>query len=179
MRAHVVGNGASYIHFKRIEVTDFVLGCNYTYVDANATVIIDSRFFRKLTHKHDPIIIDIPVIINEKCNGWLESKLGKEAKSRINILDVYSPTGKYFPISSAHVAAIWLIEKQFTEIHIWGCDSLITYDIASETDKINDSYYKCKENHEAITKVVNNWKDKWDLIAKNNPNVNIIFHNEI
>ena len=65
MRAHVVGNGPSYVNFKRIQPTDFVIGCNATKVDADATIICDSRLFRRLTIKHDPLVIELPVIINE------------------------------------------------------------------------------------------------------------------
>ena len=45
MRAHVLGNGESWVHFKKVAESDFVVGCNKPNTDVDATVIVDLRFF--------------------------------------------------------------------------------------------------------------------------------------
>ena len=47
----------------------------------------------------------------------------------------------------------------------------------STTDVIVDAYYK-NEDNQTVLKVINNWKENWDMIVKEYPNSSIIFHNE-
>lgn len=180
MRAHVIGNGKSYIYFKKIEESDYVLGCNKPLLDVDATIIQDQRFFRSLTDKFDPIVIDVPMIINNKCVKWLDSKLGKLAKDKLNIKEVYEYDTRYYPCSSAHVACLYLIDNGYSEIHIWGCDSLENYTMISMTDQFVDPAYTAYKDTDMshVNQVVNGWRNKWKMIMENNQTVDIVFNNK-
>ena len=91
-------------------------------------------------------------------------------------MDVYTPPRTYTAISSAHTGTLWAIEKGYTKIHVWGCDSIEKYTMESETDKIVDAEYKTKDNINTIKKIVDIWRSEWALIINNNPHVNIIFY---
>ena len=175
MRAHVLGNGESWVHFKKVAESDFVVGCNKPNTDVDATVIVDLRFFYKLLDRIEPLVISCPIITNEKCKKQFQAK--NRNTDKIILKEVYSPPIKFKAISSAHIATLWLIENDYDEIHIWGCDSLKTNSMESTTDIIVDGYYK-NEDNQTVLEVINNWKENWDMIVKEYPNSSLIFHNE-
>lgn len=92
-------------------------------------------------------------------------------------MDVYSPPEKFGWLSSAHIATLWLIENNYKEIHIWGCDAIKVDTIKSTTDSLVDSCYK-DTNTSGVSKVIDNWREKWDMIVNEYPEINITFHNE-
>lgn len=176
MRAHVIGNGPSWKNFKKIEESDFVMGCNKPNIKVDATIILDLRLFYKLLARTEPLILDCAIVTNSKCKAAYDNK--NRNKELINIKDIYDPPAGFKAINSAHVATLWLIENRYKEIHIWGCDSLLSYDTTSTTDTIVQAdYYKFKGN-KATIEIVDRWRRKWDLISNSFSCVNLIFHNK-
>lgn len=176
MRAHVIGNGPSWENFKKIEESDFVVGCNKPNIKVDACIIMDLRMFYKLLANTEPLILDCGIIINSKCKRAYDSK--NRNKELINIKDIYDPPESFKALNSAHIAALWLVKNGYKEIHIWGCDSLSVYDTTSTTDIITKAeYYKFKGNTATI-EIVDRWRSKWDLISNSFLWVNFIFHNK-
>jgi len=184
MRAHVIGNGFSWKFFKKIEESDFVLGCNNPNVKVDATVILDLRFFYKVLQRIDPIILDCPIITNNKCKKTYENPKYHYCKDKIIIKDVYSVSEKFkrsydLPsnksgLNSAHFGTLWLIENGYDEIHVWGCNSIFEYSFLSTTDSIVEADYKSEVNKSHI----DIWRKNWELINTIYPNINLIYHDK-
>lgn len=180
MRAHVVGNGPSWVDFKKIEESDFAVGCNISKADVDVTTISDIRLAREI--RPGCIELNIPVIANEKIKKWLKSGSPASRKTNIVVQEYYSPrlfsekdeNGALLS-SAAHQATLWLINKGYDEIHVWGCDSLAEDTMDSHTDELVTCH--TKSNEKQVSRVVKNWRKEWFKIQDLHPNVEIILHN--
>jgi len=163
-RAHVVGNGPSYIDFERIDPEDLVVGCNITRINADFTTLSDLRLayqIRNALHVGKPKMINCPVLVNQKIYDWLQTSKGQQCK--LDIHDVYKTYGNEpFDLSSGHYAAMWLIEQGYDEIHVWGVDSYFDDHILSYTDEYVES--GTKRSTTAMSKVATRWKKEWDKL---------------
>ena len=178
--AHVVGNGPSWVDFKRISDDDFVIGCNVTKVsDADVTMMSDISLCNQIQHhrrhKRKPILPDLPpVIANPGVVEWLNNSVN-DCHGMVLFSTYTRPEGvRSLEMSSAHFAVLWLIDNGYTDIHVWGIDSYFKNHIYSHTDNIKMS--KLKKDPERVSEVANGWKDKWDEILNNNPAVKIVLH---
>ena len=177
--AHVVGNGPSWIDFKKIADTDFVIGCNATKVkEANVTMMSDVALCNQVVHlrKWERVgdIVDVPVIANHHIVDWVN--ISEETAQYIKIYGIYRRPDDIGPLemSSAHYGVIWAIDNGYDEIHVWGVDSYFQGHINSYTDTIRPSHMK--KDAEKVARVAERWKLEWDtLIAKYN-NIRIILH---
>lgn len=182
MRAHVVGNGPSWVDFKKIKESDFAVGCNISKADVDVTTISDIRLAREI--RPGCIELNIPIIANIKIKNWLKSGSPASIKTNISIYEYYSPKltsekdeDGLIMSSAAHHATLWLINKGYKEIHIWGCDSIADDMMDSHTDELVDCLTKSDQNK--VVKVVNNWRKEWFRLRDSHPEVKIIFHNLI
>ena len=122
-RAHMVGNGPSYVDFKKVEESDFVVGCNLPQVPTDLTFIHDIRFINTISEKR--LKIPCPAMVSQK----IQNVINKKKLKYEHLLKVKGIIKKRQPIapsslSSGHHAVWWLIENGYNEIHIWGCDGL-------------------------------------------------------
>ena len=172
--AHVIGNGPSWIYYKKSNIDDFVIGCNITKVkNPNATLLSDLRLCYKIREK--VVSINCPAIVNEKVYKWItEDSTGKE--SGIQIYSRYERPDGIEPLimSSGHYGVLWAIDNGYDTIHVWGCDSIYIDHMHSHTDEIVPS--GTKRSIEKMNKVVMRWRREWHNIVDKNPEVNIIFH---
>ena len=167
MRIHLVGNGPSWVNYKR-EPGEFAIGCNEPLADVDITMFTDLRFAYKV--REGIIKINIPALVNEKVGRWLQSDKGQEAG--VEIYDIYDAwlakdilNGNKEWTSTAHCAARYAIDVLgATELYVWGCDSYFTLNAKSHTDKYIYSKNKYDENdmHAFTTK----WQAAWDKMIE-------------
>jgi hypothetical protein len=69
-------------------------------------------------------------------------------------------------MSSAHVAVQWCIEHDYSEIHLWGCDSIWADTVETRTDTIIERARIQQDLHI-------HWREKWKAFIS----YNIIVHN--
>ena len=178
--AHVVGNGPSWVDFKRLSDQDFVIGCNVTKVlDADVTMMSDIGLCNQIQHhrRHNrkPKLPDIPPIIaNPDVMKWLENPVNDN--HNMTVYSTYCrPEGvKPLEMSSGHYGVLWAIDHGYVEIHVWGIDSYFENHTYSHTDQLKKSYIK--RDPFRVSEVASGWKDRWDQIIKGNPQVQITLH---
>ena len=153
MIAHIIGNGPSKVHFKN-EPKGKVFGCNFASDDLEltATFIHDNRVFEHII-RHN-MKLKWPVI-NREQQLYKFSNCG----GRIVVKDTYYPFNRETTCSSGHMGLMWLLSKGFTEVHIWGFDSL--------TSSIVDSDSKGKiDGSNPNAQLLPKWKKRFDEIFK-------------
>ena len=145
--AHIVGNGESWADFKKINETDFVIGCSATKCkDADITLVSDVRMCNQIAHmkKWNRLgdVQDVPIIASSRVIEWVNNT--PELSEWINTYGSFDKTNWFATVgmSSAHSAALWAIENGYTEIHVWGIDSYFAGHTFSYTDKIVPSLPK-------------------------------------
>lgn len=151
MTAHIIGNGPSKAHFKNVPQGK-VFGCNFASEDLDlvATFIHDNRVFEHII-RHN-LKLKWPVINREQ-----QLRRFGNCGGRIVVKDTYYPNPGEPTCSSGHMALLWLLGKGYTEIHIWGFDSL--------TDSIVDSDSKGKiDGSNPNAELLPKWKARFDEI---------------
>ena len=126
-KAHIIGNGPSKQYFP-LESDGHIYGCNFASEDLNlrATFIHDNRVFEHII-RHN-MKLKWPVINRPNQNHRFGNCDG-----RIKVLDTYYPAPGEQTCSSGHMGLLWLIGKDFREIHLWGFDSIISNIVDSDS----------------------------------------------
>lgn len=173
-RAHMVGNGPSYKDFSKIDETDFVVGCNLPHVPSDLTFICDIRFLNTIVDKN--LVIPCPAMVSYKIQNYVDRNKHKY-NGKLNLKGVMKKRQPIAPssLSSGHHAALWLIDNGYEEIHIWGCDGLVTKSMDSKTDEYVTVSVKSNRKH--CERHTEKWKKSWQHIVKTNGKINFIFHN--
>lgn len=127
MKAAILGNGPSRIHYNSDDIYDIVIGCNIPWATVDATIICDQEIVDIL--KKDLTLIQVPVIIS---NIVYERMKELRIVDEFTVLKVFKPKDWH---NSALYAVDYLMEQQANEIHVYGCDSIFENDISSTTDK--------------------------------------------
>lgn len=170
----MVGNGPSYVDFKKIDETDFVVGCNLPHVPSDLTFIHDIRFLNIIRDKK--IKLPCPAMISYK----IQNIINKNKHKYKNLFEVKGVIHKRKPISpsslsSGHHAVLWLIDNGYEDIHIWGCDGLVNSSMESKTDEYVSVSIKSNRKH--CERHTEKWRKSWKHIVNNNRKVNFTFHN--
>lgn len=179
VRAHVVGNGPSWVEFNKIDESDLAIGCNITKAKVDKTLLSDVRLLRLL--ESGKLNVEIPLIVNDLVSKELELNPPK----KVEVYSTYKrPEGMETNVwSSGHFAALWLIEQGYKEIHLWGIDSLFYDHTYSHTFLIRKAMYpelyKTKGSKSDLAIVANRWREGWNKIIKDAPSVNIVMHKPI
>ena len=172
-RAHMVGNGPSYVNFKKVDESDFVVGCNLPQVPTDLTFIHDIRFLNTIRDKG--LRLPCPAMVSQKIQNAMSKN--KHKYRTLNVKGVIKKRQPIAPssLSSGHHAVLWLIDNGYEEIHIWGCDGLVNRTMESKTDDYVKVSVKSNKKHceRHTQKWINSWKD----IVKKNRKVSFIFHN--
>ena len=150
MIAHILGNGPSRKNFVNEPVGD-VFGCNLSdeNLPLKATFIMDKVC---VDHIHNnKVKLNWPVI----CPRVLV-KLFKPCNPPVEIFDTVLD-GVYNGESTGHHAVAYLLKKGYTEIHMWGFDSLSRDTIES------DSHTKMPECPRAERNFLP-WRKNWNKI---------------
>lgn len=150
MIAHIIGNGPSKKGFVNDPEGD-IFGCNLgePNLPLKATFIMDKVC---IDHIHNnQVKLNFPVIV-----PYCLKKLIVRCNPAPEIYDTV-PDGVYNGQSTGHKGVAYLLESGYTEIHMWGFDSLFRETIES------DSHTKMPECPTAP----NNWKawrKNWDKV---------------
>jgi len=140
MIAHILGNGPSKVNFRGFPVGD-IYGCNLADADRNltATFIMDKVV---LVHmQNNNLRLNFPIIISQSL-----ASIARRCNPKPEVLDTISAEIQNGE-STGHHGVQYLLKKGYTEIHMWGFDSLYTESIAS------DSHTKIPEGI--------HWDDNW------------------
>ena len=152
MIAHILGNGPSRKDFINTPHGD-IFGCNLSdpMLPLKATFIMDKVV---IDHIHNnKLKLNFPVIIP---NGI--RKLVNQCDPAPKILDVMDHQLKNGE-STGHRGVSWLIQNRYTEIHMWGFDSMKKDDVESDThQKIPEGIF-CPTNYKR-------WRKSWDTLLK-------------
>lgn len=165
MKCAVLCNGPSRIHYKPSSSYDFVIGCNIPWTDVDATCIVDSNVVYKWAA--EPDLIKVPAVFSRR--AWMDTDSIKKRHFFNDKLLKIMDTLPDFD-TSGHVAAKYMIERGYTHIDIWGCDSWFEQTIKSYTHQ----YFK-NLNSDTDLKFVMGWRQNWKTIMENNQHVSIIF----
>lgn len=165
MKAAVLCNGPSRNDYTTRTGYDFVIGCNIPWCDVDATVVLDEAVVQKWSSQPD--LISVPAYFSRK--AWMFTDEIKKRKFfekfLIELVDVLPEYD-----SSGHHAAMACARRGASEIDIYGCDSWFDQTIASYTHK----YFK-NLNPDDSKKYVYGWRNRWNHIINQNPNIKFTF----
>lgn len=168
MKAAVLGNGPSRTAYKGRGDYHYVMGCNIPWCkDVDATTIIDSPVVDRWFKQQD--LVNCPVYFSR--NAWRECINKKRKffkpyfKSLIDTLPQFD--------SSGHNAVKVVISLGYKQIDIYGCDSMFENTTVSYTDEFIDKRQVLKP-----IKQIEGWKNTWNNIISNNPDVRFNFIGE-
>jgi len=158
MKAHVLGNGPSINLYEPQD--DYVVGCNFQQFPVDVSVILDVRPWH-IYMKDRSIIQGKPVITSQYAMDGMKHK---NIEAELDIVYKLPYLEQY--MSSAHVAVQWCIEHDYSEIHLWGCDSIWADTVETRTDTIIERARIQQDLHI-------HWREKWKAFIS----YNIIVHN--
>jgi hypothetical protein len=146
MKAHILGNGPS---IELYQPTDgLIIGCNIQEHPVDVSVVLDKRPFLKYCGNRS-LFQGKPIITSEYAMPTL---IEQEITHEFDIWHKVAYLEKY--MSAGHVAAHWLIDHDYTEIHLWGFDSIWADTIETKTDKII-------ERSRAQFDLYIHWRERW------------------
>ena len=167
MKAAVVCNGPSRFAFQENLKYNYTIGCNIPWTNVNATVILDSNVIERWSRS--PELISCPAFFTTR--AW---RSADEVKFRNYILDnklfiELIPDHPEF-YSAGHVAALIVCNKGYTDLDIFGVDSMFEDTVESFTNTlIND------HNPDSEKQRINNWRFIWNKLQNDFPNVSFNF----
>jgi hypothetical protein len=166
MRAALLCNGPSRVAFKSREGYTYVMGCNIPWADVDGTTIVDVAVIRNFATVN---YRKIDLHITRECYNILGGfkKDGIRLNELLDCKIIPKPNDFY---SSGHMAALSLIEKGYTDIDIYGCDSYFEEVIDSFTWQFVPTY--ANDKHKA--KQIIEWRKNWASI-KIDKNVKLNF----
>ena len=152
MIAHLIGNGPSKTHFKNEPFGD-IFGCNLGQpgLPMKAVFILDTDVITHLdVTKTD---IGFPVIVGKRILRFINSQNRFKESPRPNVVDTLDRTIRRGE-NTGHLAFEWLLEHGYTEIHMWGFDSLKHRTVAS------DSHTKLIK-FTCSDRLIDPWRETW------------------
>lgn len=158
MKAHILGNGPSIDLFE--PDGQYTIGCNFQQVPVDVSVVLDCRPF--MIYKGNRSLLPNRKIITSKYAYPTIKEQGLEQE--FDILHMVSVLEQY--VSAAHIATQWALEHDYSEIHLWGCDSIWQDTQETRTDEL------VPRNRMQFDLFVH-WREKWQPYK----NLNIIVHN--
>lgn len=166
MRAALLCNGPSRSLYTDSTKYDYVIGCNVPWSKVDSTVVIDNEVVQKWYKVKN--LISVPTWFSE--NAWRETRF----KERKFFEPFFLGLVKQLPEhdSCGHVACRKLIEMNYTNIDIYGCDACFDYDNSSYTHQWVDTRFVDKK------KQIDGWRKHWNMIMHSHSDVQINFIGE-
>jgi hypothetical protein len=155
MIAHLIGNGPSKAHFKNEPFGD-IFGCNLGQpgLPMKAVFIMDTDVINHLDQTKTDI--GFPVIAGKRILRFINSHSRFKESPRPNVVDTVGRDIRRGE-NTGHVAFEWLLEHGYTEIHMWGFDSLKADTVVSDT---HQKLIKCTFSD----RLIRPWRDNWDKL---------------
>lgn len=158
MIAHVLGNGPSVSLYEPQD--GYIIGCNVQTHPIDVCVAVDVKPFH-LYMGNRMIFQGKPIITSQYA---MDGMAHKNLEQELNIVYKLPFLEKY--MSAGHIAAKWALDNYYTEIHLWGFDSIWKDTQESKTDKL---IYRDRQQHDLPI----HWREKWQQFKPHN----IIVHN--
>jgi hypothetical protein len=163
MKAAVVCNGPSRFAFQENLEYTYTIGCNIPWTKVDSTVILDGNVIERWSR--DLSLISCPAFFTTK--AW---RATDEYKIREYILDnnLFIDLMPDFPefYSAGHIAALIMCESDFTELDIYGVDSMFKDTVESFTNTLVHDHNPDSEMQRIV-----NWRTNWDKLQNDYPEV--------
>lgn len=163
MRGAVVANGPSRIAFTSSEGYIYTIGCNIPWTKVDSTVILDGNVIHRWSS--DLNLISCPAFFTSR--SW---RTTDEVRIRDYIINnnLFIELIPDFPefYSAGHVAAQIMCENDFTELDIYGVDSMFKDTVESFTNTLVYDHNPDSEKQRIV-----NWRKNWDKLQKDYPDV--------
>lgn len=167
MKGAVLANGPSRIIFSNYGGYNYTIGCNIPWTKVDSTVILDGNVIQRWSR--DLKLISCPAFFTTR--AW---RVADEVKIREYILDngLFIDMIPDFPefFSAGHVAAQIMCDNDFTELDIFGVDSMFKDTVESFTNTLVDDYNPDSEKQRIV-----NWRLNWDKLQNDYPEVTFNF----
>ncbi len=160
MKAHILGNGPSIEIYKPQD--GFIIGCNFQEYPCDINVLLDCKPFLVYRGNRD-LVPNKKVITSKYAWPTIEEQ---DLTNEFEFVYVLPFLEKY--VSAGHVATQWALENNYTEIHLWGFDSIWQDTQETRTDKL---VVRSRAQFDLYV----HWREKWQPFKKHN----IIVHNTI
>lgn len=160
MKAHILGNGPSIDLYSPQD--GYIIGCNFQKHPIDVSVVLDIRPWHVYLRDRS-ILQGKPIITSQYAmDGMKHKNLEDELDIvfKLPFLEQYT--------SAAHVATQWCLDNDYSEIHLWGCDSIWANTVETKTDALVE---RCRIQEDLYM----HWREKWQPFKQHN----IIVHNTI
>jgi len=169
MKCAVLCNGPSRILYEPSTEYGFVIGCNIPWTKVDATVVLDEEVVREWAK--NPDLITVPTYFSVK--AWAETD-GIKKRDFFRPFLIKTITPKYPYHSSGHNAVEQVIDKGYTDIDIFGCDSWFS--------SVGRSYTRTHIKQGGIVdgdmRHIEGWRNRWKEIMDKYPEVTLNFIGE-
>jgi hypothetical protein len=159
MKTAILCNGPSRNLYSDSSKYNYVIGCNIPWTKVNSTVIMDAGVLEKW---------EMPCAFYSSDRAWREFR--KRDRFKDHLIEIF-PARLDNP-TSGHAALQIVISLGATKVDIYGCDSWLTDNTDSYTHQWVDS------RAIDMSKQVSVWRQKWNEIISNNPDISINFIGE-
>lgn len=158
MIVHILGNGPSHILYEPQD--GYIIGCNIQTHPIDISVVLDIKPFHLYLRDRN-IFQGKPIITSEYAMHGVRHK---NVEQELDILQKLEYLEKY--VSAGHIAVQWALEHDYTEIHLWGFDSIWEDTIETKTDQIIP---RSRVQDDLFV----HWREKWQPFKE----YNITVHN--
>jgi hypothetical protein len=180
MECNVLGNGPSRVLYKPNKLIS--IGCKFPWTKVDYTTLVCRGSVNAFVNNSNLIPIDTKIILKEKSYCYIiENNYMSFFEGRIE--GIYSDN-KNFRRSVGHDACIWMIEKGYKKINLYGIDHYFgDLAIKSYTTDMGIDYPKNmlraieSNNQFWFVERRKQWMEAWDSIFKKYPDVIFNFVN--
>jgi hypothetical protein len=175
--AHIIGNGKSSCLFNNRDI-GLRMTCNlppFAIDNAYATTIVDFKIMKAITDGS----LDIPGewILGMRPKIWLEKKpqfyMKIATKVKAFYTDLPSYAANHTDFNCGHVATHYVANKlKAEEIHLYGFDSLFSFDLTSTTDL----FLLSQRDKQSTARLTGIWRPIWEGIFKEFSQKQFVFH---
>jgi hypothetical protein len=163
MKAAIIGNGPSRLAFTSSNQYSYTIGCNIPWTTVDSTVILDSNVIERWAR--DLKLISCPAFFTAR--SWRTTDEIKIRDYIINnnlFIELISDYPEFY--SAGHIAAQIMCKKEFTELDLYGIDSMFTNTVKSFTNTLVHDKNPDSEHQRIV-----NWRKNWDKLQNDYPDV--------
>jgi hypothetical protein len=163
MKAAIIGNGPSRLAFTSSNMYNYTIGCNIPWTKVDSTVILDSNVIERWAR--DLKLISCPVFFTTR--SWRTTDEIKIRDYIINnnlFIELIPDYPEFY--SAGHIAAQIMCKKEFSELDLYGVDSMFSNTVKSFTNTLVPDHNPDSEHQRIV-----NWRKNWDKLQNDYPDV--------